>query len=259
MSRIRNHIECKAFIEDLHSRQLVKGDSVFIKMHLTNRTIITRHIDACLTYMPYVKTGKILDWGCKHAFDACLIKYHFDKEVELFGCDIQSEPYELFFESADLRFTKLAHPYKLPYEDSAFDTIISSGTLEHVPNDMESLKEIYRILKPDGRFIITFLPNRHSYIEALCRLLNRTGHTRIYSVKQVRNMLLHSGFVPLHHTYHQFLPSLAGAESMRLGQIETLNRFVQFMYRYNRVFEYIWPVNKLSSNIAVISEKKLFV
>lgn len=249
----------RAYIEDLHCRQIDRRDSEFLRMHLTNRTIIVRHVDICLTYMPYVKSGNILDWGCKHAFDSCLVKYHFDKEVTLFGCDIVEEPYELFFEAAGLRFSALSHPYKLPYEDSTFDTVISSGTLEHVPNDCESLKEIYRILKPGGRFIITFLPNRYSYIEALCRFLKRTGHSRLYSMRQILDMLLHAGFMPIYYRHHQVLPSLAGAESLYLGQNKVINGFIQYIYRYNRVFEKIWPLNKMASNIAVVSEKKLFI
>lgn len=47
---------------------------------------------------------------------------------------------------------------KLPFEDNQFDAVISCGVLEHVPNILGSLHEIYRILRPGGKFFIYNLP-----------------------------------------------------------------------------------------------------
>lgn len=44
---------------------------------------------------------------------------------------------------------------KLPLEDDSFDTIILSDVLEHVPYPLELIKETKRILKKDGRLIMT--------------------------------------------------------------------------------------------------------
>jgi len=49
--------------------------------------------------------------------------------------------------------------------------VMGSGVLEHVPNDSESLKELYRIIRPGGYFIMTMLPNQYSYTEWLNRRL----------------------------------------------------------------------------------------
>jgi ubiquinone/menaquinone biosynthesis C-methylase UbiE len=247
------------FIEDLHSKQLQKSDSVFIKMHLNNKTILKRHVDAFFTYLPYVKTGKILDWGCKHGFYSCLLKYHYGEDVILHGCDILIEPFEVFFDYANLNMSKLSDPYKLPYDDNTFDSIIGSGVVEHVPNDFESLKELYRILKPEGILIITFLPNKYSYIEFISRALKRTSHNRLYTIKLMKSLLLHSGFIPTFYRYHQFLPSLAGRESKRLGEIHIINKFFQFLYKFNILFENLWLINKMSTNILIISRKKVSI
>ena len=40
-------------------------------------------------------------------------------------------------------------------KDSSFDLIIACDVLEHVPNDSIALKELYRILKPEGCAILT--------------------------------------------------------------------------------------------------------
>ena len=43
----------------------------------------------------------------------------------------------------------------LSYRDESFDLVLTSETLEHVPNFDGALKEIYRILKPGGFHIFT--------------------------------------------------------------------------------------------------------
>lgn len=42
----------------------------------------------------------------------------------------------------------------IPYEDSFFDLVICNHLLEHVPNDIDAMKELYRVLKPNGKAIL---------------------------------------------------------------------------------------------------------
>jgi len=48
-------------------------------------------------------------------------------------------------------------------ESYRFDTIICTQVLEHVPNPFDAMNELYRILRPKGRLLITvpFLNNYH--------------------------------------------------------------------------------------------------
>jgi SAM-dependent methyltransferase len=43
----------------------------------------------------------------------------------------------------------------LSYEDRSFDLVLTSDTLEHVPDPMRALREIRRVLRPGGRHIFT--------------------------------------------------------------------------------------------------------
>ena len=51
----------------------------------------------------------------------------------------------------------------IPYGDDYFDLIICSHVLEHVPDDMQALRELYRVLKPKGTALILIPMNGVSY------------------------------------------------------------------------------------------------
>lgn len=42
---------------------------------------------------------------------------------------------------------------RLPYEDGIFDHVVSTWTLCTIPNPIEALREVRRVLKPTGRFL----------------------------------------------------------------------------------------------------------
>ena len=67
------------------------------------------------------------------------------------------EDFERFYRTG-LEFTLVDHQWILPDETGSFDFVLSNGVLEHVANEYESMKEIYRVLKTGGIFAITFLP-----------------------------------------------------------------------------------------------------
>lgn len=52
---------------------------------------------------------------------------------------------------------------ELPFKDESFDHVISLDVLEHVPEDKRMLAEIYRVLNPQGKCVIStvnpLLPN----------------------------------------------------------------------------------------------------
>lgn len=43
----------------------------------------------------------------------------------------------------------------LPYPDGYFDKIVCSSSLEHFKDDIKALKEMNRVLKPDGKVVLT--------------------------------------------------------------------------------------------------------
>jgi len=49
----------------------------------------------------------------------------------------------------------VADAQTLPFADSSFDLVVSCECLEHVPNPSKALNEMFRVLRPNGRLVLT--------------------------------------------------------------------------------------------------------
>jgi SAM-dependent methyltransferase len=150
------------------------------------------------------RSGRVLDWGCRHAPDSCLLRTTFGERLRLFGCDFQ-EPmlYPAFHSYSRLDYTQVSHPLELPYEDNSFDVVIGAGVLEHTALDYDSLRQLYRVLKPDGKLIVYYLPNYWSIQEWYRRTVRKEAfHRRLYRLPTVLETIKHFGFYPLEGGYH---------------------------------------------------------
>jgi SAM-dependent methyltransferase len=208
-------------LEGLYKRYLAQvPDDPYVQAH-SERAFLSGTVRLFRFYEPYLAgRTSILDWGCHHAPDACLIRARFEQEVALHGCDVvDPHQYEDFHRYAGMEYRQLAHPFQLPYPDAQFDAVIASGVLEHVPMDYESLKELHRVLKPRGRLIVGYLPNAMSVEEWWMRLSGRSDfHRNLYSKPEFRRLLLRSGFLPLvmgFQTQIDLLPADGALASIR--------------------------------------------
>jgi len=75
------------------------------------------------------------------------------------------------------------------YDKNFFNIITMLAVLEHIDiNKVESIfKEIYRILKPGGRFILTTPSPKSKWILKLLHW--DEGHKKYYSIEEIVNML----------------------------------------------------------------------
>ncbi len=199
-------------------------------------------------YRPHIPVGgKVLDWGCNHAPDSCLLRSAYGNDLELFSCDFTSrQTYEVFHDFAQTSHTLLDDPFHLPYPANSFDVVIGSGVLEHTAQDYESLKELYRVLKPGGVVVISYLPNWLSFGEWVRRVVRRRDfHRRLYAMAEARQLLKRSGFYPLVEEYHTYFweRRLEAVGLVRWEQ--SLSRFMKCMF----------PIHKFSSTFRFIARK----
>ena len=73
----------------------------------------------------------------------------------------------------------------LDFADNSFDFVITFQVIEHIPNDHLYVKEIFRVLKPGGKLIVT-TPNKKMSIT------RNPWHVREYTLQELETLLLES-------------------------------------------------------------------
>lgn len=91
----------------------------------------------------------------------------------------------------------------LPFSDNTFDLVICNHVLEHIPNDLQAMKEIYRVLKTGDQAIVQVPISKNSSItledfsitdpKEREHVFGQFDHVRIYGQDYV-DRLTKSGF-----------------------------------------------------------------
>ena len=77
----------------------------------------------------------------------------------------------------------------LPFADGSFDAILMSDVIEHIPDDAQAMREVVRVLRPGGRFVLsTIRADRPSYIKRI-----NWDHEREYGDDSLRALIETSG------------------------------------------------------------------
>lgn len=132
-----------------------------------------------LSFVKFKSHRKCLEIGCEKGVLSYFLKHH---GINWYHSDVDAE---------NVRTTKAllkdkvfqVDPLKMDFYDHTFDCVLASDILEHVEEDEVFLKEIKRILKPDGSLYITVpKANRGPVLDWLSRKLGVTaefyGHVR---------------------------------------------------------------------------------
>ena len=101
----------------------------------------------------------ILDVGCGSGVDTLIAALMVGSEGKVVGIDMSPEMIEQATENlkkTDIKnviFQK-ASAEELPFPDQSFGVVISNGVFNLIPDKMKALAEVFRVLKPSGRFMI---------------------------------------------------------------------------------------------------------
>lgn len=100
------------------------------------------------------KFKKYLDFGTNDGEITEEIGGYFTTSLKnVYGIDVKDsmDPNTNYSKKFNFQFYD---GYKIPFPDQTFDLITSFQVLHHIPHYKKMLKEIYRVLKPNGVFII---------------------------------------------------------------------------------------------------------
>jgi len=193
---------------------------------------------------------KVLDWGTgKGQVTYLLKKFGIQNTI---SCDIEEERHDSTFgqdhpiiDKSNIKVDPLKHPWVLPYEDSSFDVVVSFGVLEHVPNDLESMKEINRVLKKGGLFFCFHLPRKIGWLHWLARNGGDDYHDRLYDKTVVKRLIEKSNFELLDVWNRSIFPK--NRFDFKFNHVA--ERLDLFFVRYT-------PLNLISTNVEFVAQKK---
>lgn len=114
-----------------------------------SRVRIWPHVSDFLS--SFSSNSKMLDIGCGNGKNML-----FRNDLDFYGIDISTELVHICH-NKNLNVTE-ASMTNLPFDDNLFDGIITIASYHHLSNDKDrcnALSEIYRVLKPNGRALLT--------------------------------------------------------------------------------------------------------
>jgi SAM-dependent methyltransferase len=113
------------------------SDEMCARLGVTS--INTARIDYALGFV----RGRLLDVGCG--------RNHLVRRYQGFGVGV-----DVFDWSQGAII--LRDSSRLPFRDGTFDTVTVLAALNHIPNRVDVLKEIARVLRDEGRLVMTMIP-----------------------------------------------------------------------------------------------------
>lgn len=214
--------------------------------NLCKKYIKSEYIILDLGSGPPNSTSKSLSMNCK----------------ELHGIDIDTN----VLENQYLSKAFLYDGFQLPFKDNSYDVVCSNYVNEHLENPQQTVAEVYRVLKPGGKYIFR-TPNIYHYVSLVSKLTPFFIHKVLSS--SLRNKVDSSK--KIHKTFYRFnskkvcyrLLNSSGFDILEFRLIEkepsySMNLkvlFYLFMF-YERVVNFANLFQNLRANILCVAQKK---
>ena len=182
---------------------------------------------------------RILDVGCGTGANLKMLSQFGDAE----GVDISQDAVD-FCRERGLTQVKLGAAESLPYDAGTFDLVTALDVVEHLDDDMGGLKEMRRVLRPDGR-ILLFVP---TFMWLWGVQDEVSHHRRRYRLSQLRRVVTQAGFTVERTTYANifFLPPIFLVRwFMRLTRMKVDSEARINISRLNSLFARIFAAERV--------------
>jgi SAM-dependent methyltransferase len=94
------------------------------------------------------QTGKILEAGCGSGLNLLIFK-----DADRIGLDISEAAVKIGKEKG-LNLVQADLNKGIPFPDDTFETVLALDIVEHLESEQDTLKEIHRVLKKEGKLIL---------------------------------------------------------------------------------------------------------
>ncbi len=162
-----------------------------------------RLLERILKNFPQKSSLRILDVGSCTGYNLHLLS----KFGTVYGVDVEKKAVEYCKMRGFKRIRLLKNGLKLPFKDNFFDIITCLDVLEHIREDEDYLKELYRVLSPGGNLVL-FTPA----VKLLWSQLDvKSHHIRRYNKLMLKRKAQKAKFVIRdikYFNYMLFLPML---------------------------------------------------
>ena len=160
--------------------------------------------------LPHDASARVIDVGCgdgRHIVEAAR-RGCFSVALDYDANELRHARVRIGTERIDL---VVGDATRLPFRDGAFNAVICTETLEHLPNDVGAIREIARLLRPGGMLFgavpshfteLVFWRLSHAYWHT------PGGHLRIYRPRQLTRRLACAGLRIADVRYVHFVDSL---------------------------------------------------
>jgi SAM-dependent methyltransferase len=173
---------------------------IFFEIQKKHWWFVTRKkivLDTITRYLSKDSKTRILDIGCGSG----LMLNALEEIGQTFGMDMSDEAISFSKEIFNGKVEKGFLPNQVPYEENFFDLIIALDVIEHVEQDVESLKAIRSRLVSDGKAVIT-VP---AYMFLWSKFDELNEHKRRYTLTELNTKLEQAGFTVEKISYYNTL------------------------------------------------------
>jgi SAM-dependent methyltransferase len=139
----------------------------------------------------------------------------------------------------------------------SLQAIYSSNVLEHIEDDVAALRNLHRLIQPDG-VVVLYQPAFQSIFTELDKLV---GHYRRYGVKDLSSKLNQAGFEVVHWEYCDSIGFFAwwinGLRKIdpnkKLGSTRALHIYDRFVYPISRILDRIGLRYLFGKNLLMVA------
>jgi ubiquinone/menaquinone biosynthesis C-methylase UbiE len=145
----------------------------------------------------YAPRGTLLDIGCGPGYLAAEIVRNYP-ELKVMGLDISQDMLDLAAKNLPANKIRLIRgdAAALPLDEASIDFVVSSVSLHHWDNPEAAFREIYRVLRPGGRFLIMdIMRNAPFLVYLFANVLNIFAPSELKRTQGARGSL-YTAFTP---------------------------------------------------------------